>query len=180
VFARLKQQVSAAFGRFLPSSDAACDWSWSQFKCAPSESCKLKPRFGDFHLGHACRLRTSEEKEEKKEGGGERKATKWVGAAWGKVTGATGGAWRKVDHVRDRAVHHTVRGFKTALGKMKAKLPETDKECKFDVVKSVAQRKMVCEPAESCAFQYKAGDIMLNRACRLKQDKALETKAERE
>lgn len=103
-----------------------------------------------------------------------------MGAAWGKLKGGMGGAWRKVDNVRDRALHHTVRGFKTALGKVKAKLPETDKECKFDMVKSVAQRKMVCEPAESCAFQYKAGDVMLNRACRLKQDKALEMKAEGE
>lgn len=177
MFARLKQQVSAAFGRFLPSSDAACDWSWSEFKCAPSESCKLKPRFGDLHLGHACRLRTSEEEEEGKK---ERKALKWVGAAWGKVTGATGGVWRKVDHVRDRAVHHTVTGFKTALGKVKANSPETDKECKFDVIKSVAQRKMVCEPAESCAFQFKRGDMMLNLACRLKEDRVVETKAEEE
>jgi len=132
-------------------------------------------------LGRSCRLQTSEEEEEKKkEGGGEGRATKWVGAAWGKLKGGMGGAWRKVDNVRDRALHHTVRGFKTALGKVKAKLPETDKECKFDMVKSVAQRKMVCEPAESCAFQYKAGDVMLNRACRLKQDKALEMKAEGE
>jgi|EP00624_Nannochloropsis_granulata_P002651 hypothetical protein len=82
--------------------------------------------------------------------------------------GGVGCVWLKVDHLRDRGVHHTVRGFKTALGKLKAKLPETDKECKFDIIKSVAQRKMICEPAESCAFQYKAGDMMMDRACRLK------------
>lgn len=82
--------------------------------------------------------------------------------------------------MRDRAVHHTVTGFKTALGKVKAKLPDTDKECKFDVIKSVAQRKMVCEPTESCAFQYRGGDVMLDRACRLKEGRVVETEVEGE
>lgn len=108
---------------------------------------------------------------QQQQGGGEGKA-KWMGAVWGKVKGTTRGAWRIVDHVRDRAVHHTVRGFNATVDAMKAKLPETDKECKFDVVQSVAQRRLVCVPAETCAFQYRAGDLMVNRMCRLKKEMA--------
>lgn len=167
--AAVLSRLKSSFGRLLPSSDVACDWSWVQLKCAPSESCKFKPRLGDLHLGRSCRLRTKEtEKEGEKEGRRERRALKLVKAAWAGVVEGVGCVWLKVDRVRDRGVHHTVRGFKAAVGNLKAKLPDTDKECKFDVIKSVAQRKMVCEPAESCVFQFKAGDMMMDRACRLK------------
>jgi len=39
-----------------PRSDAECDWSWRSRNCEPAKTCALRFRFGDYHLGRACRL----------------------------------------------------------------------------------------------------------------------------
>mmetsp|Transcript_5613 Transcript_5613/g.16574 ORF Transcript_5613/g.16574 Transcript_5613/m.16574 type:complete len:304 (-) Transcript_5613:21-932(-) len=40
-----------------PPSDSECDWDWGLRSCAPAHRCRFRFRFGDFHLGRACRLR---------------------------------------------------------------------------------------------------------------------------
>ena len=49
-----------AANRFLdaaaPPTDAECAWNWRLRSCDPPGRCELRYRFGDYHLGRACRL----------------------------------------------------------------------------------------------------------------------------
>ena len=49
-----------AANRFLdaaaPPTDAECAWDWRLRSCDPPGRCELRYRFGDYHLGRACRL----------------------------------------------------------------------------------------------------------------------------
>ncbi len=176
VFAHLKHHLSAVFTKIIPPSDGECDWSWSQVRCAPADTCKLKPRVGDWHLGHACRLATPEE-----QAAAALKASqeppKWT-LPLRKAAAAVKAVLGKLDHVRDRAVHHTVGFVKRCVGKATAKLPPTDNECAFDVVKSVAQQEMVCVPVDTCSYQFKFGDVYPNRSCRLRSARMMAMDAE--
>ena len=40
-----------------PPTDKTCDWDWKTLHCQPRATCKLAYRYGDWHIGRACRLR---------------------------------------------------------------------------------------------------------------------------
>ena len=42
----------------IPETDAECRWDWRYARCEPFCSCHLRPQWGDFHVGRACRMRT--------------------------------------------------------------------------------------------------------------------------
>jgi len=164
VLFRLKEHVSTLIKRLLRSSDTACKWSWRCLACKPKEACKLKPQWGDLHLGQACRARESEEEWSARSS----RFEDWMRVGSGRIKRVSSRACQGVDRVRDRVVHHAARGLASILRRVRSRLPSTDAECKFDVVTSVGERTTVCVPRETCAFQYRFGDVMLDRCCRLK------------
>ena len=38
-----------------PRTDADCDFDWSELSCEPKNNCVLRYKFGDYHIGRACR-----------------------------------------------------------------------------------------------------------------------------
>ena len=41
----------------IPETDAHCKWDWRSVRCEPACECNLEGKWGDYHLGRACRLR---------------------------------------------------------------------------------------------------------------------------
>ena len=41
----------------IPDTDKQCRWDWRSVRCEPACECNLEGRWGDYHLGRACRLR---------------------------------------------------------------------------------------------------------------------------
>jgi hypothetical protein len=56
------ERLVAKFMGFLrdagPPTDGECDWRWASKRCEPASTCQLRFRFGDFHAGRSCRLRS--------------------------------------------------------------------------------------------------------------------------
>ena len=41
----------------IPDTDTECRWDWRSTRCEPHCECKLQAKWGDYHLGRACRKR---------------------------------------------------------------------------------------------------------------------------
>ena len=147
-----------------------------------ASSCKLKYKWMDYHIGHSCRLKTEEEKaadlakkeaqeaKKKQQKGSGLDFGKALQGVVGKVKEVTMGTLNGINKGREAVVHHTVGAFSHVVGGIKSKFPPSDAQCVFDVRASVAKKEMVCTPVEECSYQFKLGDVTMNRSCRLKRE----------
>lgn len=151
---------------------------------ADVSSCKLKYKWMDYHIGHSCRLKTEEEKaadlakkmvqEAKKQQKQQQKGGLDIGKALqgvvGKVKETIMGTLNGINKGREAVVYRTVGAFSHVVGGIKSRFPPSDAQCVFDVRASVAKKEMVCTPVEECSYQFKLGDVTMNRSCRLKRE----------
>jgi hypothetical protein len=149
----------------------------------------------DYHIGHSCRLKTEEEKaadlakkeaqeakktQQQKGKGALNNVGKAVQGVVGKVKEVTMGTLNGINKGREAVVHHTVGAVSHVVGGITSKFPPSDAQCVFDVRASVAKKEMVCTPVDECSYQFKLGDLTMNRSCRLKREQVLVMDTEEE
>uniref|UniRef100_A0A7S3NN76 Uncharacterized protein n=1 Tax=Aureoumbra lagunensis TaxID=44058 RepID=A0A7S3NN76_9STRA len=49
------QNANEFLQQAAPPSDIRCDFSWQNLRCEPQPYCAFRYKFGDYHLGRACR-----------------------------------------------------------------------------------------------------------------------------
>mmetsp|Transcript_31116 Transcript_31116/g.39032 ORF Transcript_31116/g.39032 Transcript_31116/m.39032 type:complete len:200 (-) Transcript_31116:260-859(-) len=126
----------------------------SHWRCDPQCECAIKFKFGDYSPGRACRKKAIDELDPRcdpYDGDDICLTEKFAGF----VVKMAKKAVQLAKKAKDFTFTHIV--------------PKTDAECKFNVRKSLKERRLVCHPDPACSFQFKLGDFHLGRSCRLRK-----------
>mmetsp|Transcript_34659 Transcript_34659/g.44215 ORF Transcript_34659/g.44215 Transcript_34659/m.44215 type:complete len:225 (+) Transcript_34659:59-733(+) len=152
---RFASKVSSFIHEYVvPKTDEDCKWIWSHWRCDPQCECAIKFKFGDYSPGRACRKKAIDELDPRcdpYDGDDICLTEKFAGF----VVKMAKKAVQLAKKAKDFTFTHIV--------------PKTDAECKFNVHKSLKERRLVCHPDPACSFQFKLGDFHLGRSCRLRK-----------